>query len=331
MLVSQPENRRYISGFDGSAGYLLVTQDDAILATDFRYTEQAEKQAAGFEVFQTNESTEKWLPGLIKRLKIKKLSFEAKDIQFALYKKIADALPKTKLLPVEDIVENIRIVKEKNEIELIKKAAVISDGAIKHSATILKEGITELELAWEIEKFMRENGSQTLPFEVIVASGANAAMPHAQPSGKGIKNGETVVIDIGAKVGGYASDITRTLCAGKPDKKFKEIYDTVLKAQQAAIDGITTGMACAQADSLARDAIAKAGYGNKFGHSLGHGIGLNVHEKPFISQKSQDLLKNDMIFTVEPGIYIPGWGGVRIEDDVWLKNGRIEVLTKAEK
>lgn len=301
------------------------------MATDSRYTEQAKKQAAHFEIFKADDSVEKWLPVLVQRLSLKQLAFEASHIQFNLHCKIAAPLKKTELLPTEDIVEGIRAVKELGEIELIKRAAAISDAAIAHAAGILKPGITELELAWEIEKFMRQNGSQAIPFEVITAAGANAAMPHAQPSQHKIKTGEPVIIDIGARVEGYASDITRTLCAGNPDDKFKEIYGIVLKAQQAAIDGITDGTGCMQADSLARQIIDKAGYGKNFGHSLGHGIGLNVHEKPYLSQKSKDSLENGMVFTIEPGIYIPGWGGVRIEDDVCLKNGKIEVLSKAAK
>jgi Xaa-Pro aminopeptidase len=191
--------------------------------------------------------------------------------------------------------------------------------------------MTELEAGWEIERFMREHGSQPVPFEVIVQSGPNSALPHARPSERKIGQGEPIVIDIGAKVGGYASDLTRTLCLGTPDDRFKRVYDIVLGAQLAAEALVKEGMSGEVADSMARTIIQEAGHGDAFGHSLGHGVGLAVHENPRLGPNSTDVLANGMVFSIEPGIYIPGWGGVRIEDLVTLDKGQIRVLSKAPK
>ena len=191
--------------------------------------------------------------------------------------------------------------------------------------------MTEKELAWEIEKFLRENGSQTLPFDIIVASGPNSALPHAKPSQRQINSGEPVVIDMGARVEGYSSDLSRTICLGAPDDTFKRVYDTVLVAQLAAIAIIKEDMSGAEADSLARTIIEEAGYGEAFGHSLGHGVGLAEHEQPRLGQNSTELLTSGMVFSIEPGIYLPGWGGVRIEDLAVMEKGKIRLLSKARK
>jgi Xaa-Pro aminopeptidase len=186
-------------------------------------------------------------------------------------------------------------------------------------------------LAWEIEKYMRENGSQTVPFEVIVAAGPNAALPHARPSDYVIRSGEPIVVDIGSKFQYYGSDLTRTFCLGKPEGQFRKIYDIVLNAQVSAISRIEAGMTGAEADAIARDIIAQAGYGEAFGHSLGHGIGLVTHENPRLGINSTDILTDGMVFTIEPGIYLSDWGGVRIEDDVVIENGKLRLISNAEK
>jgi Xaa-Pro aminopeptidase len=191
--------------------------------------------------------------------------------------------------------------------------------------------MTELQAAWEIERFMREHGSGPIPFEVIVQSGPNSALPHARPSERQIGLDEPIVIDIGAKVGGYASDLTRTLCLGAQGARFRKVYDTVLAAQLAALELVKAGMPGDVADSMARTVIREAGHGDAFGHSLGHGVGLAVHEKPTLGPNSTDVLADGMVFSIEPGIYLPGWGGVRIEDLVTLEKGGIRVLSKAHK
>ncbi len=335
ILISQPENRYYLSGFNGSAGFLLITEKKAILATDFRYVEQAKIQAPDYGIFKMTGEMADWLPRLLADLDLKKLGFEAGYMTFATYGQLKDTLkkpqPMINLVPLEGLVEALRAVKEAEEIELIGRAVEIVDRAYEHVENSVHAGMNENELAWEIEKFMRENGSQPMPFEIIVASGPNAALPHAKPSPRTISTGEPIVIDIGAKFEGYSSDQTRTICLGAPDDTFNKIYDIVLGAQLTAIATISEGMTGEQADSLARTVIEQAGYGDAFGHSLGHGVGLATHELPRLGPKSADTLTSGMAFTVEPGIYLPGWGGVRIEDLAVMEKGKIRVLSKARK
>ena len=335
ILISQPENRFYLSGFDGSAGYLLIAAQDTILATDFRYIEQAKAQAPDYKIFQITNDMAKWLPELVAELKLRKLGFEAKHITFTMYRELSDILDKTKsqlrLVPTDGLVESLRAIKEPEEIELICKAAEITDSAFEHITDLAHIGMSEKELAWEIEKFLREKGSQSIPFDVIVASSHNSALPHAKPSMHKINSGEPVVIDIGAKVGGYCSDLTRTICLGTPDDTFKKVYDTVLGAQLAAIAMIKEGMTGEEADSLARTVIEQVGYGEAFGHSLGHGVGLTIHEQPRLGPNSTEILTSGMVFSIEPGIYLTDWGGVRIEDLAIMENGKIRVISKARK
>jgi len=333
ILVSQPENRYYLSGFDGSAGFLLITAKDTILATDFRYIEQAKKQAPNYEIFLISNDVVAWFPELAAGLNIKRLGFEAGHVTFAMYRRLIEALDKSqlRLVPVNGLVESLRAIKEPEEIELITKAIEISDSAVEHIKEIIHIGMSEKGIAWEIEKFMRENGSQSLPFDVIAASGPNSALPHAKPSPRPIQSGEPVVIDIGARVDGYGSDLSRTICLGTPDKTFNKIYDIVLGAQLTAMAMIKEGMTGEEADSLARVVIEEAGYGEAFGHGLGHGIGLVPHESPRLGPNSPEKLADGMVFTIEPGIYLTGWGGVRIEDVVIVEGGKLRVITTAQK
>ncbi len=334
-FISQPENRYYLSGFDGSDGFLLITSQNAILATDFRYIEQAKRQAPDYEIFQITNSIADWFPRLVAELNLKRLGFEAGHITFVLYQQLTDALNKAKsqlkLVSVDGLVESLRAIKEPEEIELITKAVEISDSAFEYIENIIHIGMSEKEVAWEIEKSMREQGSQTIPFEIIVASGPNSALPHAQPSEHAITSGEPIVIDIGARIGGYGSDLSRTICLGAHDDAFNKVYDTVLSAQLAAIAAIKEGMTGEEADSLARKVIKQAGYGEAFGHSLGHGVGLAPHERPRLGPNSKEHLVNGMVFTIEPGIYLTGWGGVRIEDTVAMESGKIRVISRARK
>ncbi len=335
IFISQPENQFYLSGFHGTAGYLFISAKQAVLATDFRYVEQSKIQAPDYELLQISGKVEEWFPKLVGHAGIKRLGFEADNVTFSFSRQLTEALQKAgleiELVPQDGLVETIRTVKEPGEIELIAQAVKISDAAISHVIPLIKPGMAELAVAWEIEKYMRENNSQPVPFDLIVAAGPNSALPHAQPSGRVINAGEPVVMDIGAKVGQYASDLTRTVCAGPPDAMFKKVYDTVLGAQLAAIELIKSGMTGEAADNFARIIIKEAGHGDKFGHSLGHGVGLAVHENPRLGPNSTDVLADGMVFSIEPGIYLPGWGGVRIEDLVTLENGKVKVLSKAPK
>ena len=207
----------------------------------------------------------------------------------------------------------------------------ITDKAFEYIEEVISVGMTEKEVAWELEKFQRQQGSQAMPFDIIVASGPNAALPHAKPSQRKINSGEPVVIDMGARVGGYCSDFTRTLCLSEPDDTFKKVYDAVLGAQLAAIALIKEGMSGGEADSFARTVIAEAGYAEAFGHSLGHGVGLAEHEQPRLGPNSTETLTSGMVFSIEPGIYLPDWGGVRIEDLALIENGNIRILSKGKK
>ena len=335
VIITQAENRRYLSGFHGTAGALVITAGAAVLATDFRYTEQAAAQAPGFEILRIPNKLADWFPGLIADLGIKKLGFEASDVTFDYHRRLVLALKRqqtaTRLVPMTDLVEPLRAIKDRTEIRLIERAVAISDAAFNSIEALIKPGMTELQVAWELEKSLREQGSEPLPFEIIVASGPNASLPHHHPSDRAIQDGEPVVIDMGARYGGYASDLSRTICAGTPDGTFQKVYATVFAAQSEAISAITAGMTGHSADAAARHVIQKAGYGEAFGHALGHGVGLAEHELPRLGPGSREALADGMVFTIEPGIYLSGWGGVRIEDTVILEKGKVRPLSKAKK
>ena len=336
LLVSQLKNRFYLSGFDGSDGYLLITAKNSIVATDFRYVEQVKRQCPDYTLFQINGKMAEWFPELIDGLNTKRLGFESGATTFDQYTQISEIINKQKLslvlIPTENVVERLRSIKEPEEIAFIQKAAEIGDRAFTYITDSLKIGMTEKEIAWALEKHMRENGSQSMLFEVIVGAGLNGALPHAQPSDHPIATHEPIVIDMGANFRGYSSDLTRTICLGKPDETFIKIYNIVLKAQEAVINGIGEGMSGIQADALARDIIKEAGYNDMFGHGLGHGVGLDTHDPaPRLSYLSNDVLANGMVFSIEPGIYLPEWGGVRIEDLAMLENGKVKLLSHAKK
>jgi Xaa-Pro aminopeptidase len=335
LLLSQPENLRYLSGFTGSSGWLLISGRNAILVLDFLYVEQAKQESPSFEIIQIKQELHDWLPGLVSDLGWHRLGFEANLISYDGYHKLGEAI-KTKqinleLVPTTGIVEKLRSIKEPEELGFITKAVELADAAFEQAKAIIRPGMTEKEAAWEIEKILRQKGSEGVPFEIIVASGPNSALPHARPTERTIRSGEPVLIDMGARINGYCSDISRTLFLGRANKTFREIYNIVLKAQAAAMEGIESAMDASQADRLARSVVEQAGYGDAFGHGLGHGVGLAVHEFPRLGLSSSDSLADGMVFTIEPGIYFAGQGGVRIEDMVVLENGKARVLTKASK
>lgn len=335
ILISQAENRRYLSGFHGSAGYLLIDPLEAVLATDFRYTEQAATQAPEYRVCRIAGALADWLPELVAGVDGGKLGFESEDVSFALHGRISEAIAgagkSIELVPVAGIVESLRAHKDADEIASIEKAAGIADAAFERVTGNLRAGTTEKAVAWDLEKALRDLGSETIPFEIIVAAGANAALPHHRPSDHAIGEGEPIVIDMGATSGGYGSDLSRTLCLGTPDDTFREVYSTVLAAQQTAIDGIEAGITGQAADALAREVIEKAGHGAAFGHSLGHGVGMVTHEAPTLGPNADGVLEDGAVFSIEPGIYLSGWGGVRIEDLAVMEKGRPRLLSKAAK
>jgi Xaa-Pro aminopeptidase len=334
LLVSQADNRYYLSNFRGSDGYLLVTANKQVLAVDFRYIEEGKRDSPDYEIFKA-QGPLMWFTDLTTSLNIKRLGFESADVSYAFYRQLTDVLQKAgsmlQFIPTGGLVESLRVIKEPGEIELIQKAVDISDDAVEHIQKYIQPGTTELAVAWEIERFMRESGSEPVPFELIAGAGPNGALPHAHPGEYDIRAGEPIVIDIGAKYKKYTSDLTRTICAGTPDEKFRKIYDIVLGAHLTGIAIIKEGMTGEEADNIARIVINESGYGETFGHSLGHGVGLATHENPRLGMRSTDVLKNGMVFTIEPGIYLPDWGGVRIEDTVVMENGRIRSLSHAKK
>ena len=336
ILISTPENRRYLSRFTGSAGYLVISRDRAVLATDFRYVEQAGNQAPDFEVTKVG-SDWAWLMEQLGDTGVKKLGFEGHQMTVATYQQITKALEelssddRPSFVSTTGMVENLRSVKDEEELSLLQKAIDVADAAMEAVSPNIQPGETEREVAWKLEKAMRELGADSLSFDTIVGAGPNGAMPHHRPSDRTIQAGEPIVIDMGAKVGGYCSDITRTVCIGEQDETFRKVYDIVLCAQLTAIATVQTGMTGGDADDLSRSVIAEAGYGENFGHSLGHGVGLVIHEHPRVSPKAENPLEKGMVFTVEPGIYLSGWGGVRIEDVVILEENGARVLSKAGK
>ena len=336
LMISSEENRRYLSGFTGSAGSLFITATDAVLATDFRYIEQAGQQCPDFRVHRMMGGVD-WLTGLLGELGIHRLGFESQHVTVAshsgIQKAISDSDPSldVTLVSTSGLVEELRSVKDANELAVLTKAIEIADEAFAQVAPTIRPGHTEIEVAWMLEKAMRELGAEAISFETIVAAGPNAALPHHRPADVPILEGQPLIIDMGAKYQGYCSDLSRTICLGSYDDTFRKVYDTVLGAQLTAIATVEKGMTAGDCDGLARAVIDEAGYGETFGHSLGHGVGLAVHELPGVGPRSTMILEDNMPFTVEPGIYITGWGGVRIEDIVVLEDGRARVISKAPK
>ena len=345
---SYAANRRYLSGFTGSVGHLLITKDAAFIAVDFRYYEQAQQEAAGFQLFPANDPLPQWLPKLLTEAGIKKLGFNPHEVTYARYREIAQAISgmpageRPKLLTAPLLVERLRARKEPEELELIQRAVDLADEAFQAVAQRLEPGWTERQGAQAIEDYFRAPGRAAGPggpgikggdpsFETIVAAGPNASKPHHQPTDQPIGEGEPVIIDMGARIDGYCSDLSRTIVLGRPDDRFRVLYDIVLGAQLTAEALVRPGMTGEEAHMLAYSFIAEAGYGEHFGHGLGHGVGLQVHEAPRLARTSKDTLQEGMVFTVEPGIYIPGWGGIRIEDMVVLEDGKVRVLSRAPK
>ena len=338
MLVSSAENRRYLSGFTGSAGYLLISERDQVLITDSRYTEQAGSQSPGYRVERmTPGEAWKWLPKLAHAAGAERVGFEASDVTVAAHSAFIKAIDEHEdssgptLVETSEVVDKMRAVKDRAELEILAKAVEVTDRALEEVSATVEPGVTEGEVAWELEKSMREQGAEGLAFETIVAAGPNGALPHHLADETPIREGQAVVIDMGAKYDGYCADLTRTIVVGEPDEAFGEVYDTVLRAQIEAEERVRPGMTGKEVDAIARDIIADAGYGDNFGHSLGHGVGLAVHEYPRVGPTGEDAIEDGMVFTVEPGIYLSGWGGVRIEDIVVMENGRARVLSRAPK
>ena len=331
LIVSDPVNRRYLSGFTGSAGWLLISADKALFAVDSRYYEQVGRQAPDFSLERVGYDFVGALPRLFDDLGARRVGFEAANVTVAQYNEWTQAAPEAEWAPTTGLVEAMRAVKEPGELETIRAAVDLTDQAFAQVCATIRPGMTEAQVTWDIEKFFRERGAVNWAAGPIVASGPNGALPHHRGGDRVIQRGEPIVIDMGCLVDGYHSDMTRTIILGEADDKFNEVYSVVLRAHLAARDGARPGVKGKTVDALARDIITSAGYGEAFGHSLGHGVGLAIHEEPRARQVEENALGANMTLTVEPGIYLPGWGGVRIEDLVVIGPDGAETLTQSPK
>jgi len=341
LLVAGPENRRYLSGFTArdeilteSSGMLLVTREKAFLLTDFRYLEWARQEALGLEVVMYSHSLGATLAGLLQDAGVRVLGFEETYLTYRQYQRFSQAVAEAGLSvdwqPVSGMVEALRETKAPEEVAAIRRALALTEETLQEVARSLAPGQTEGEVAWKIERLLREKGAEGLAFPPIVAGGPNSARPHHQPGDYRLQEGEPIIIDMGARVAGYCADLTRTFVLGPPDEHFRKIYTLVRQAQDKAEQELRAGLDSRDGDALAREVIAAAGYGEAFGHSLGHGVGLAVHEAPSLSphkDRATTLLAGSIV-TVEPGIYLTGWGGVRLEDMALLHEDRAEVLTE---
>ncbi|MFZ5596568.1 MAG: M24 family metallopeptidase [Bacillota bacterium] len=330
-LVTRPENRYYLTGFTGSAGSVLVTGGEIYLVTDFRYAEQARIQSPHCRVIVSSEAAPDAISKLAGELNINMLGCEGDHLTYHQFTLLGDRCWEIGIKPLAGVIDGLRTVKDSYEIEKIGQAVDLSDRAFSHILPFIVEGAEERDIALELEFFMRKEGAEGVSFPIIVASGERSSMPHGIASGKRIAPGDLVTMDFGAMLDGYNSDITRTVVLGAADEKQKKIYQIVLEAQLSGIKAVRAGIKASEVDRAARSVIEAYGYGEHFGHSTGHGVGLQIHENPRVSSKDDTELKPGMVITIEPGIYLPGWGGVRIEDTVVVEDRGCRVLTKSMK
>lgn len=330
-LVTSRENIFYLTGFRGDSGLLFIAPRKALLITDYRFQGEMVENVRNAEVSLTHK-------GLIEELSshriVKRKSrsgFESRDISYSLYWELREKLDWLKFKSFDSFVEDLRITKTEEEIEKIKKACEILDGVFKETIGYIKEGVKETEIAAELEYRMKRAGGEKPAFQTIVASGYRSSIPHGVASNKKIKKGEFITVDFGTTYQGYSSDITRTAFLGTPNKKDKKIYEVVYRAHELALQSVKEDMKAKDLDKVARSFIDKSGYGKFFSHSLGHGVGLKIHEPPSISKKDNSCLKKGMVFTIEPGIYIPNYQGVRIEDTIALKDSKPSLLTNSKR
>ncbi|MGX7417442.1 M24 family metallopeptidase [Carnobacterium gallinarum] len=332
LLVTSPYNLRYVSNFTGTTGLSIITLNEAYFVTDFRYTEQVAEQAKGFTIVQNFGPIYDEVVKIVTDQEIEALGFEQDFVTFSTFDMLEEIIPgTTDLVPVSGLIEELREIKEDSEIETIRKACSISDAAFKYILGVIKPGMSEIEVANLLDFHMRSLGATGVSFDTIVASGLRSAMPHGVASSKLIETGDFVTLDFGCYYEGYVSDMTRTIAVGEPSAKLKEIYQITLDAQLRVIDAAKPGMTGVELDAVARDYIASKGYGTAFGHSTGHGIGLEIHEGPNVSKLADKAFVAGNVITDEPGIYLPGIGGVRIEDDLLITATGNEVLVHSPK
>jgi len=327
ILFSSLENIRYVCGFTGSDGAFVLTQKESVFLTDSRYWTQAEEEVKGCQIVHYKKKLD-GIASLLSDLNLKKIGFESASLPFSLHQTLLEKLAKdVELLPLEKEIKNLRAIKDTQELALTRSAIDLSSKALLHIIEILKEGAVEREVALEMEFFMKKNGADALGFDIIIASGKRSALPHGRAGDKRIEKEDLILIDFGSGFQGYHSDQTRTLVCGKPSSEQEKVHRIVKEAQQRAIEKVQPNVPICEVDAAARDYIRDQGYGQYFGHGIGHGIGLAVHEDPVVNSENRDLIREGMVFTIEPGIYIPDWGGVRIEDMILATSQGAELLT----
>lgn len=330
LLVTNLSNIRYLAGFTGSEGTLVLSPREGWFLTDSRYTSQAQTEVAGAQVVQFSNKMES-LVDQLKQSGAGRIAFEPGSMTVAMYQELCARLPEVEWLPADTEMTPLRTVKDADELALLERVAEIASQSLLEILDRVKPGAVESELAWALEVAMRNRGADGKSFDFIVASGERGALPHGKASEKRMQAGELVTIDYGAFYRGYCSDETVTVCLGQPDSRQLEVYETVRVAQELALEAVRPGLSFKELDAKARDYIASKGYGDYFGHGLGHGIGLEIHEHPTASPRSSQQIEEGMVFTVEPGIYIPGWGGVRIEDSVVVERDGCRRITQVPK
>lgn len=325
------ENARYISGFTGSSAYIVIHKDRRVLLTDDRYTEQAAEQCPEFEVVRHGKPFTEKLATIISELGIKCLGYETAGITVAMLDTVSEALPNVEMKATKGIIEGLRAVKDDQEIALLSHACELADRGYTHLLKLAKPGLTEKQLAYSLECFLRESGAEGLAFDMILVSEARTSHQHGSPSDRPIESGDFVLVDFGARYGGYRSDLTRTFVVGSADDKQVEVYETVKRAQETAVSMLADGVKTAEVCSASYQIICDAGYADFTGRGVGHGVGLEIHEEPFVSPEGAPTLQAGHVITVEPGIYIPDWGGVRIEDTVLITPTGYRLLTHSSK
>lgn len=330
LLVTDPLNRKYLTGFTGTAGVALLTRDKGFFLTDFRYVEQAKNQVLGFEIIRHEAILWDRLAELIKEENISSVGFESLQVSYQNYRMLEEKLG-VSLVPTEGWVEETRKVKTEAELNLLRKSMEIAEEAFQSILPLVKAGAKEVDLAIELEYQMKKKGAEGRSFDFIVASGKRSSMPHGVASAKVIEHGDFVTFDFGARYQGYCSDITRTVVVGSASEEQKKIYNIVLDAQLLGLELVRSGVTGKEVDQSVREFITTAGYGEYFGHGLGHGVGLNIHEAPALNPSKEDMLEIGHVVTVEPGIYVPDWGGVRIEDMVIVEEKGCEVISRTTK
>jgi Xaa-Pro aminopeptidase len=326
-LVTRPPNVRYLTGFTGSNGQLLLTADGALLLTDGRYAEQARREVPDLRRTVYAGEFARAFAGACEDLGVRRVGFEAAGVTYRTYTELVAT--GVELVPTSQEVERLRWAKDPEELALVEAAQDVADRAFEAVLGRLAEGVTEREVATELDFTVRRLGAQDVAFETIVAFGESAAEPHHRPSDRPLRRGDVVKVDFGCVVGGYRSDMTRTVAFGEPDPRLREVYQVVRRAQEAGVRAVRAGATGGEVDRAAREVIRDAGYGERFPHSLGHGVGLEVHEGPTLRHEGTDVLPVGAVVTVEPGVYLEGVGGVRIEDMVVVTGDGCRVLPRA--